>query len=536
MQSAIPASGDLAPIAGKSLPRGTSATQFVINLSASTSPMGLTPPTLPELKRFKFFISRRREEGRERFRLHMGYFDSQEEAEKLLELVREIYPAAWAGVAPGQRLHAPVPDVAQPPLVAGPVAVSAPPISETVPAAIAVAPISAVPAAVAAERPFVLALVEDSPTQRSGVSGTDTPQKIDTTLTPTLSELPVLAAAHTRQEVSTTEATQSMDSVRAAIASLDESKPAAVKPHAAPVAAAAPRAPVSAPPAARVPAALPPKAAPVGASVEAKSLSASQTLRVLEQGARATPGARQEPTLFAVQLLWSVQPIDQSKIPPLAIFSAYTLYGAEGNRDGRRWYGLRLGFFTDTVSAQQVANYVRSEFKAVSVVPVSARERERAGAAAKPKESATPTPAAPPHAAASPGLSGEFKLIDDRAVAAAPAPAASMPEPKSGKSAASTSTSTGAAQRPVKPATRNAPGKRAKYRAGRVPKAPSTGKLSMEETLEILGANSLQIDKGRGERLNDSGIHRVSKGGAKGQRGSSLLSLIDRLTERFGNS
>ena len=55
---------------------------------------------------------------------------------------------------------------------------------------------------------------------------------------------------------------------------------------------------------------------------------------------------------FAVQLMWSVQPIDIAQVPQLAIFSAYTVYGAEGNRDGRRWYGLRLGFFTDAVSAE----------------------------------------------------------------------------------------------------------------------------------------------------------------------------------------
>src|ERR1700681_2488419 len=58
------------------------------------------------LKRFSFFVSRRREESRERFRLHMGYFETQEEAEKLLDIVREIYPGAWAGLAPGQRLRA----------------------------------------------------------------------------------------------------------------------------------------------------------------------------------------------------------------------------------------------------------------------------------------------------------------------------------------------------------------------------------------------------------------------------------------------
>src|ERR1039458_7323421 len=79
---------------------------FVINLCSSTSPVALAPPDHAGLKRFSFFVSRRREDSRERFRLHMGYFDTQEEAEKLLDIVREIYPGAWAGLAPGQRLRA----------------------------------------------------------------------------------------------------------------------------------------------------------------------------------------------------------------------------------------------------------------------------------------------------------------------------------------------------------------------------------------------------------------------------------------------
>src|SRR5271170_6538883 len=212
MQSAIPAAGELVPGAGNNSPRGTNSTQFVINLSASTSPMGLTPPTLPELKRFKFFISRRREDGRERFRLHMGYFNSQEEAEKLLELVREIYPAAWAGVAPGQRLHAAVPDVAPPPVVAGPVAVSMPLISQTAPAAPVAATATAVPATVAAERPFVLSLVEERPISRSGAGATETPQKIDSTQAPTLQALPVLTPHAKQEEVQNGAAAQSMSS------------------------------------------------------------------------------------------------------------------------------------------------------------------------------------------------------------------------------------------------------------------------------------------------------------------------------------
>ncbi|MGK4455841.1 hypothetical protein, partial [Klebsiella pneumoniae] len=41
-------------------------------------------------------------------------------------------------------------------------------------------------------------------------------------------------------------------------------------------------------------------------------------------------------------------------------------------------YGLRLGFFSDAISAKQVAYYVRSEFASVAVVPVSPQERTRA--------------------------------------------------------------------------------------------------------------------------------------------------------------
>ncbi len=78
---------------------------FVLNLCSSTTPMALAQTDLPELKRFTFFVSRRFEEGRERFRLHMGYFATLAEAEEWLSVVREIYPGAWAGEAPGRKLR-----------------------------------------------------------------------------------------------------------------------------------------------------------------------------------------------------------------------------------------------------------------------------------------------------------------------------------------------------------------------------------------------------------------------------------------------
>ena len=106
MQQATSAEQSTVETQGATLPGRAPHNAFVINLCSSTSPVALTPPDHAGLKRFSFFVSRRREESRERFRLHMGYFDTQEDAEKLLDIVREIYPGAWAGLAPGQRLRA----------------------------------------------------------------------------------------------------------------------------------------------------------------------------------------------------------------------------------------------------------------------------------------------------------------------------------------------------------------------------------------------------------------------------------------------
>jgi hypothetical protein len=88
--------------------------------------------------------------------------------------------------------------------------------------------------------------------------------------------------------------------------------------------------------------------------------------------------ARNAPVFFAVQLQWSVQPTDVKSIPKHPIFQAYTLYAAEGRRAGRTWFFLRLGFFSDAVSANQVALYLRADFASAAVVPVSPQEREQA--------------------------------------------------------------------------------------------------------------------------------------------------------------
>jgi hypothetical protein len=147
-------------------------------------------------------------------------------------------------------------------------------------------------------------------------------------------------------------------------------------------------------------------------ALESKSLSDTQVMKILEtrgvapgqngvderdchQIALLRPedtGTRQAlktavvqgaPLSFAVQLQWSAQPIDLSRVPALSIFKVHTLYATESRREGRSRYFLRLGFFGDPISAKQVAAEMRSNFTSAAVVPVSDQEVTHARAAGK---------------------------------------------------------------------------------------------------------------------------------------------------------
>jgi hypothetical protein len=513
MQQAHPAEQSTVDTHGATLPGAAPLNAFVINLCSSTSPVALAPPDHAGLKRFSFFVSRRREESRERFRLHMGYFDTQEEAEKLLDIVREIYPGAWAGLAPGQRLRAAGAQGVAAPISAAEVApAQLEPLPGSTPAAMAadavvdsasapaaaptvaaVAPPAAVAAPAAAAAPAVADDVEGTRVSGSALALVPDPGR----------RMP--EGAILKPEVIA--ATRSLNDVRAAIASLDDTSE---------------RAPLLRPlpqlkPAARAASTPHDAAAP---------MSASGVLAVLEQGAAAASGKapvaeappRTDKPYFAVQLMWSVQPMDISQVPQLAIFSAYTLYGAEGNRDGRRWYGLRLGFFTDAVSAKQVAHYVRSEFSTVSVVPVTARERERANlASGRPPLTAPAKPgvdaAAVPNGPAPATPSTKFEFIEDKE------PGLPLAKPGGG----------------VARAAGRAPGKRAKLRTqGSVNSRSRAKPMTIEETLEILGAGELQMDDGRAPLINDSSVAQPRPQPAK-NKASRLGRLFERLSERLGS-
>jgi hypothetical protein len=499
----------------KQAPQKEAAGPFVLNLCSSTTPMALVEPEASELKRFDFFVSRRREEGRERFRLHMGYFMTLAEAEEWLNVVRDIYPGAWAGEAPGKNLAQKVAAVVAPRVPAdGPVAEA--------PAA------SAVPTVHPVERRQVAA----APVIAVG----DKPK--DDVRRPAAVARPVQGDKARRAEDAAPRASQTVaakparhatpdSNVREVLKSLDDTGHTRLMPS----------------PVAQVPA---PAAAAAPAAKESVGLSDTGVLRILEDrrsdsSTRAAIGGGvgiallrpddtatcralkdavrdNTPVSFAVQLQWSVQPVNLSTVPPLAIFSAYTLYTVEGSRDGRKWFGLRLGFFGDAISAKQVASYVRSEFKSVAVVPVSAQERDRATV---PDAKAAPVAPARPAKAAESRVE-EFKLIDESAEDVVPP----------GLAAAQTQLKPAKAPRPAAKPAATKPAARKKA-LGKVRAHEKRSPQTLEETLEILGASALEIDNGRGELLNDSGVRHLR---VEPQKNSPFSRLLDRLSERVRKS
>jgi hypothetical protein len=698
---------------------------FVLNLTSSTTPMALAHPDSPELKRFSFFVSRRREDNRERFRLHMGYFPTLAEAEEWLNIIRDLYPGAWAGEAPGKKLRAraaaaelakqlPPPPAAaaqsaapavvtatRPPMAPRPASMPATVTAQvsSYPSAMAGAPGTMAPATVAIEvptlqaaptlpqapqaavtgsaapmleavaqataalaavakmaqssagafgaadqtvmapNPFISAPVNKAISQpaftpapaapvaaaqpprapaRASAAPVSAPQPAAVAAAPvSVSAQPVAPRVPTQPAKPAAAAPAPKPSaqppkqggaakgikknpgnaltdgsnVREVMASLDENtgetrqmqippglrssapaaKPAAsvtasasaTAPGARPSGAAAGRAPTApaqnaipgtlpnlaqpgaqnvaksargpaVPAADKLRVAAPPSARAPAANAPVDPMSDTQVLRMLEtrrgaEGEKGTDDANagisllkpddtqtrralkeavigNAPVSFAVQLQWSVQPVQLDKVPPLAIFSAYTLYTVEGSREGRKWYGLRLGFFSDAISAKQVAYYVRSEFASVAVVPVSPAEKSRAS------DEDTKAATGAFQRKRVEQKAEEFKLFeDDKSVVNEPPPKA-VAAPKAPAAAVGKGV----------PARKNKPLGRVRAKEQRSPK-------TLEETLEILGASDLEIDNGRGELLNDTGVRHLR---VEVQKNTPFGKLLDRISER----
>jgi hypothetical protein len=79
---------------------------FVINLSVSTSPMSLPEARMAGGLHAHVYQIQRNEDRRMRYRLRLGPFANEDEADTVLELVRQIYPAALTATADADDLRA----------------------------------------------------------------------------------------------------------------------------------------------------------------------------------------------------------------------------------------------------------------------------------------------------------------------------------------------------------------------------------------------------------------------------------------------
>jgi hypothetical protein len=224
---------------------------FMLTLCRLAAPVSIRPPESPHLKPYTFFTSSARQpDGSERLYLHMGYFQTLNDAERCLQMVRGRYPDAIATIAPGAFLQ----------------------VSQGAHLA---------PAAASLSDTQVLKILEK----------------------------------------------------RRAAALPDEDGGSNCE------------------------------------QIEMLRPEDTATRQALKEA--VVQGA---PVFFALQLQWSTEPIDLSRVPSLPIFKGHTLYVTESRREGRSRYFLRLGFFADPISPRQIAVEALARFAMTAVVPVSEQE------------------------------------------------------------------------------------------------------------------------------------------------------------------
>lgn len=299
---------------------------FVITLCSTGVPMMLQLPLLSVFAGLTVFRSRVIEEGRERFRMHLGYFYDRDRAERVLVAARRFYPGAFVAQAPDSGMGS-LDDTMNSAFqfAKGPatrlVAAERLPTSEEFESAIVPAARQTSDAAAASQAPVYDDTVGAEAEQDEAVSSTETPLENAAPV----EEPPAPAFP---ESVATTVAIEPSTAV------LD-----------------------------------------VAAAPAPRSDDARDPARPRERGSFAVQR-------YAVQLKWSINEVDPGSIPHHALFKQFTLYGVTVQRGNASEHGLRLGFFSNLYSAKQVADYVRHDFPYASVVPVSERELVRAQQAA----------------------------------------------------------------------------------------------------------------------------------------------------------
>ncbi len=314
---------------------------FVINLTTSSAPIALPAKSIAGCEHAQLYQLQRIEDRRPRYRLRVGPFASEDEADAILKIVRDIYPGALTATADSEDLRVIAnlqPKAVPPPAVVKPAAVMAPPPPVLKPAAAIVPP----------SRPVAnLAAVMARPVASPPVLTVE--QKVSVrapAAKPPLSVMPAVAAPPVLRV---------------------EQKVPMRAPQPKPMVASVP--PIKA----AAPAVAPP--GPVHKlNTPLPDLESTQTVRALTQ---LELNDEQASRWFVIQLSLSEDAFDPETVPNLDIFSVYRLYCVAGIDQGRIVHALRLGFFSEEIAASAVASYLAAFYDKPAIKRVSAAERQR---------------------------------------------------------------------------------------------------------------------------------------------------------------
>ena len=419
-------------------PRLGGAGPFVINLSASSAPLSQPAKSfVPPAGAYVYQIQRT-EDRRPRYRLRLGPFATEDQADAVLGVVRDVYPSALTATAESDDLRTiatlkhkpekPPVSVSRPAAAAAAAAMTsaAAPVAASQSAAAPppsapAAPVSAapVPAAVA---PVPVAPVVQAPVERAAPTSLTPIAAMPTTAVPAA---PVPPAARTAQSVArpviptlaATPVAPTSTPVRSAAPVMpraaqqtarSEFMPAAVtipvlsdsvEPLPAPVRRTTP------PPSASPPAAVSEPVTPAAAIDAASKAAPPSTVKPATPAAAVVPAARRPevrdarpPSLestqtlraltaselkdsaarwYVIQLSLSSESFDPDSLPNLDIFNEYRLYSVAGLDQGRIVHSLRLGFFAEEGAAGAVASYLSEFYEKPTVRRISVAERER---------------------------------------------------------------------------------------------------------------------------------------------------------------
>ncbi len=344
---------------------------FVINLAVSTAPIDLPLKSFDAGRDAYVYQVQRSEDRRLRYRLRLGTFANEDDADAVLEKVRNSYPAALTATADADDLRAIAALQSKTGAQRARAAAKAAERASTTNAAAPPAPNAAAPVTVAVPPPeaMVLSLVEE-------------PAPLPKLAAPTSLVLSLLDDPRAAppvlldRVVAPRVATPGVATPARVATPTPHMKPAPAT-KAGPVTKAVPGTkPLS--PAKPAPPAPKPNATAANVALDPKkpslNVESTQTVRALSQLELEGGQASQ---WFVIQLSLSEQAFDSEAVPNLDIFSVYRLYSVAGIDQGRIVHALRLGFFAEGSAAAAVASYLSAYYDKPTVKRVSSAERER---------------------------------------------------------------------------------------------------------------------------------------------------------------